>query len=154
MQSIIKKFKLSRRGILLPETLKIILAVMAIVVLVFLASNLLTIFSDKAKFEQAKGTLDDIIAVEKVMKDGEEKTYLILSPFKGALVYDKDNKKICACADFDDKLTCVSGGYCKSIDKEILFYDKMDQVEYIYFKPAPREILITKSIGIIKISTI
>lgn len=50
----------SKKAIILPETLKIIIAVMCIALLFVLASRIYSIFQAKTSIEQARAVLDEI----------------------------------------------------------------------------------------------
>lgn len=74
---------MKKKAILMPETLKIILAVLAIGVLIYLAVSVFGIFRQQYKFEQAKKTLNNIFeqvssSIEK--KDFSPKELLVVSP--------------------------------------------------------------------------
>src|SRR3989304_6755697 len=76
----------SKRAILMPEVLKIILAVLGIVALLYLAFSMYGLFTKKAKLEQARGTLDEITAKIDSLKDGESGKVIVLSPKDWTLV--------------------------------------------------------------------
>jgi len=65
---------------LLPETLKIIIAVICIVILIYLGVSLYGIFSQKTKLEQANQGLDEIILTLDRLENNENGTYLVLGP--------------------------------------------------------------------------
>ncbi len=84
--------RLTKKGILMPETLKIILAVLSISLLVYLAVSLYGILNGQHKLQQAKATLESVTNTMKIMKqeDISEREVLILNPADWALVYVKD----------------------------------------------------------------
>jgi hypothetical protein len=79
----------SKKGILLSETAKIVLAVCCIVLLAYLAVKLYSIFTIKNELEQARGHLRNIAGiVEELQKNDatqNQKTYLLLNPTNWAL---------------------------------------------------------------------
>lgn len=99
----IKKEINGKKAILLPETLRIIIAVLCIFLLVYLAINLYGIFTRSSELEQAKATLEGIIGKANALEDGESVEYLITGPEKWILLsYSSDNSqglctKNCAC---------------------------------------------------------
>jgi len=70
----------SKKAILLPETLKIIIAVLCIFLLVYLSVSLYGIFTRSSKLEQAKATLEGIIGKANALEDSESVEYLITAP--------------------------------------------------------------------------
>ena len=75
-----------KKGILMEETLKIIVAVVCIVALVYLAFSLYGIFTQKKLVEQARATVTNIIDKARVMKEGATAPYLVESPNKWYIV--------------------------------------------------------------------
>lgn len=76
----------NKRGIALPEVLKVILAVLVILLLVLLASKLYGIFTNTTRIQQAQANMDDIIAKMKSLKAGTSTDYVLLSPAGYVLV--------------------------------------------------------------------
>lgn len=70
----------TKKAILLPEGLKIIIAVLCIILLVYLAASLYNIFIKKTALEQAKETLEQIVAEINGLEEGEEDSYLLTVP--------------------------------------------------------------------------
>ena len=64
----------------MPETLKIIVSVLCILVLIYLAVSIYGIYSQNSKLEQAKKHLEQISALMGEMKDGESRDYFLNSP--------------------------------------------------------------------------
>jgi hypothetical protein len=75
-----------KKGILMEETLKIIVAVVCIVALVYLAFSLYGIFTQKKEVEQARATVTNIINKANVLKEGATAPYLVESPNKWYIV--------------------------------------------------------------------
>ena len=107
----------------MPEVLKIILAVLGIVALLYLAFSMYGLFTKKAKLEQARGTLDEITAKIDSLKDGESGKVIVLSPKDWTLVSFAANAPkpkfclsdcICIC-DGTDVEDCQSAGLCRSL---------------------------------------
>ena len=74
------KFKKSKKGILIGETLKIIIGVLAIVLLITFAAKLFGLFSAKTEIEQAKEQMDILEKTINGLKEGDVKPYVLLSP--------------------------------------------------------------------------
>ncbi len=70
----------SKRGILLPETLKIIIAVLSIILLMILAVKLFNLFTSKTEIEQAKAALEQITNIIEDLDEGETAEYLVTGP--------------------------------------------------------------------------
>jgi hypothetical protein len=125
----------SRKAILIPETLKIIIAVICIVLLIYLAVSLYGIFTSKLQLEQARATLNAVIGkINSLEKSGDTLTYLITGPSAWNIFY-YDNFDtlsaggcsgktcICACPEFktEEELPinpagCIRlGGICQSV---------------------------------------
>jgi len=70
----------TKKAILLPEVLKIIIAVLSLVILIYLAVSLHGIFIQKSRIEQAKVNIDEIIIKLNDLKESESTKYTLLSP--------------------------------------------------------------------------
>lgn len=116
----------NKKGILMPEVLKILLAVICIAALVYLAAGMYGIFIKKNQIEQARGTLEQITAKINTLKEGETTTVLVLSPkdwfiltFNSAAPAKPKTclgNCICICEDKGAE-GCDAGGLCKAVDK-------------------------------------
>lgn len=71
---------MKKRGILLPEALKIVLAVICIVLLIYLGVQMAGIFISKGRIQQAAGSLDEIVLKSNGLKVGEQTDYLLVAP--------------------------------------------------------------------------
>lgn len=83
MKSLMK----NKRGILLPESLRLILALICLVLLIFLAVRLYGLFLGKTEIEQAKASLEQISGIMDNLEDGESAKYLVTGPKGWYLVY-------------------------------------------------------------------
>jgi hypothetical protein len=72
--------KNSKKAILLPETLKLVIAVVCILLLAYLAWSLYSIFMTKSDLAQAKETLKAIAAKINGLEEGETTDYLVVAP--------------------------------------------------------------------------
>jgi len=144
------KCKRLKKAILLPETLKIIIAVICIVLLIYLAVSLYGIFIRKSEIEQARATLDAIVGkLESLEKDGDSLSYLITGPRAWNIYYFNNTDLLssvgcgekgclCSCPEFtkdedisDSPAKCIGlGGICKAV-KEIKFDSVCDSVSTI-----------------------
>lgn len=113
-----KKMK-NKKGILLPETLKMIIAVICIGLLVYGSVRLFGITTQKTEIEQAGATLDQIVETIDSLGDGEEREYGIQTR-KGEswLVYFGDDRLLCICLEGNDKEKCVEEalGVCEETE--------------------------------------
>ncbi len=118
----------TKKGNLLPETLKIIVAVLCIVLLFYLAVSVYGLFFKKTAIEQARESLKlmnlEIEKVEKAQKaegdfllESPNKWYLIGFPYKDGIETPQQCKKYCICiCPSGDKNTalqdCSTMGVC------------------------------------------
>jgi len=130
----------STKAILIPETIKIIIAVICIFLLIYLAVSLYGIFISKSEIEQARATLDAIIGkINSLDNDGEKLDYFIIGP-EAWNIYYFDNVAgvslttcggencLCSCPQFNTREEipaelgkCISlGGICSPV-KNISF---------------------------------
>lgn len=114
---IIKKIEMKdKRGIVLPETLKIIIGVLCILLLIYLAVKLYDIFRRSSELEQARATVDAIVGKAEAMSDGETLDYLVIGPKNWRMLAYKDKFCICpiASGESEQQKICETQGYCKS----------------------------------------
>lgn len=91
----------NKKAILMPATLKIIIAVMCLLLLAYLSVNLYGVFSHKTEIEQAKATLDNIIShIEGLEKEDTTKV-LIENPVGWRIVAFE--KELCICKPTSEK---------------------------------------------------
>jgi hypothetical protein len=72
--------KENKKAIILPETLKLIIAILCILLLAYLAWGMYSIFTTKSDLAQAKETLNAIAAKANGLGEGETTDYLIVAP--------------------------------------------------------------------------
>ena len=110
------------------ETLKIIMAVISIVFLVYLSVSLYGIVAQKTKIEQARATIDQIFAEVEGLEEGEKGDYLVTSPKEWYfVVYEENQNMPTQCKGNNCLCICPSDGdlerlkdYAGKIDS--LFY--------------------------------
>lgn len=117
------RLRKKRGEILVPETFKLIIAVLCIVVLLVLAVKMYTMFRTQTKLEQAKATLDEIVKTINFLDKSSDKTenVLILNPkdwwlvdFNSATAPAVCSNKDCLCiCPKTDKESCEKNGVCK-----------------------------------------
>ncbi|MBM3247595.1 hypothetical protein FJZ17_03610 [Candidatus Pacearchaeota archaeon] len=117
----------SKKGIVLSETLRIIIAVACIFLLIYLAVGLYGIFTRSSELEQAKATLEGIIGKMGVLGENQELKYVIVNPREWRIVFFQDNnyKNLCICPfDLPDKQkeTCIKQGVCQVLSNNITMY--------------------------------
>lgn len=115
------------------ESMKIVLALLSIVALLYLAASFYSLFTVKTQTEQARGTLDGIIA--KLDSVSSNDKYLVESPkdwylfFYSAekIPYEEDNVRPAECAGKNCLCLCGEGkgcsvvGVCKPVKREVVF---------------------------------
>lgn len=82
----------NKKAILLPEGLKIIIAVLCILILIYLAWSLYSMLTTKTKLAQAKETLKEIAVKINELEEGKIEPFLITTP-KGWVIMVSDNCK-------------------------------------------------------------
>lgn len=112
-----------KADIVMPEFLKIIIAIACIVLLVFLATNLYGIVIKKTSIEQARATLEGI--VEKVNSfENEEVTktdYVIVSPKEWTLVGVEQKKSSGKCTSDNCLCFCKTEEYIEKTNEGMDF---------------------------------
>jgi len=113
----------SKKGILMPETLKIIIAVLCIALLLYLLVSMYGLFTKKSKIEQGRSTLEEIFAKAASLRDGETGKVLILAPNDWWIMGFREGDArpqrcvsttcICIC-EKDNADSCNEAGICKS----------------------------------------
>ena len=115
---------MNKKAILMPEVLRIIIAVLCIVLLIMLASNLYSLFTRSSEIEQAKATLNEIVSKANFLSEmGDTTDLLITAPAEWALT--SFNEQVCICkfesiGDFQNdrvqqEKECSSTGVCRKI---------------------------------------
>ncbi len=106
----------NKKGILMEEVLRLIIAVICIVLLIYLSVSLYGIMIGKHEVEQASATLGDISG--KLEVEGTY-NYLITSPKNWVLVSYPNENRTCICPAENDEVTqksrCLTAGTCKSL---------------------------------------
>jgi len=75
-----KRKDISKRGIILPEVLKLILAVVCLLLLAYLAVSVYGLLTKKTELEQARGSLKQLVARLNTLENGMEVEHLVLVP--------------------------------------------------------------------------
>ena len=127
------KSKKGQKDILLPEVVKILLAALLIIGLIYLAFLLFSIFKNQTQIKQAEGALEEIVGKFNMLKEGEQATYLFIAPskwyIKNPVIVVQECKSrncICLCKESDCSGSYMTGEnviVCKDIDKPIIFQD-------------------------------
>lgn len=123
----------NKKAILPEEVVRIVIAVLCIIVLIFLAVQLYSIFTRSNELEQAKSTLNEIVAKSKGLSEvGKQTDLLVLSPgtkndWRIVSYPDKNvpsNSQLCICPvakiDSDQQNECNQKGICQKIQTDIL----------------------------------
>jgi len=155
MRTIVK----NKNGILMPETLKIILAVIGISILAYLVFSFTGIFMKNTKLKQAEASLNLIKEkINFIEKDGENINVLLTSPKDWMVVSfpDEEEKVLCICPEKNENkenyVLCKEEGVCDNFPLPInLITLALDN--YVSLKEVPREIFIQKEEKKFKIYT-
>ncbi len=139
---------LNRKAILLPEALKLIIAAICILALVYLGISMYDLMRKKSEIEQTRATLDAIInKVNSLTKEGEITKYFVNAPKDRYLVYynfdvvsaDKEKSMPQACAGSD--CLCICGSKFSSNS----FYKKAGIDRCVVCKPIQTKLDISKT---------
>lgn len=87
----IRKIKTDRRAILLSQGLRIILAILSILILIYLAVQLTGLFTKKTDLEQARANLGQIASLLRDLSEGGQTTYLLTSPEEWSIVAESND---------------------------------------------------------------
>ena len=87
----------NKKAIVLPEVLRIIIAVACIILLVYIAAKLYTILTRNHELEQAKSNLETIVSKANSLKEGESYEYMITGPKGWRIMAYSNEKKVCIC---------------------------------------------------------
>lgn len=137
------KIKTNKNAILLPETLKIVIAVLCILLLIYLATKVLgVVFTRNAELEKARETLDAIAGKAEVLEPGESLEYLVTGPKGWKLI--SYPPKLCVCPEdklVDQEATCKQQGACKSLSMPLEIsqssFEINSEVNSLYLTPLP-----------------
>lgn len=109
------------------EVVKTVIAVVGIIVLISLSVSLVGIFTFKTAVEQAKSTINELVAVSSGLSEGQTKTFLIQSPKDWWFI--KFNQTFCLCPEDHScsyqqgKLLNCGSCVCQDSGKNILFLE-------------------------------
>ena len=146
-----------KKAILLPESLKLIIAVLCIILLVYLAWSLYGIFRTKTETEQARETLKGIVAEVEGLEEGQRK-YLVVAPEGWILL--KREKKLCMCDwleisgitnDKSERISeCLRIDICEEIESDfkINHFCELGIFECFYFEKLPLELFFVEDNGV------
>ena len=141
---------MDRKGILMPETLKIIIAVFSLGILIYLGAQVFGIFQERNEHEQAEANLENIKGIIEALEN-ESRTYILNNP-KGWILISfpsVDSEQLCMCPNEEENKgggqesysSCRNEGVCQEYKNEVSItsQDKIIDLEKI-----PREITIKK----------
>ncbi len=132
----------SKRGILKSEILKILIAVVCILFLVYLGVTLFGFTMQKTEIEQARASLEQIVGVIDSLGEGEEKMHIVETrEGESWLVYFGDvqgNELLCICLESNFREECVDEalGVCEQTEYvfEMLTPEGTDDTNIQYIK--------------------
>lgn len=142
--------KINRKGdILASEVLKLVLAALCIIALVYLAVVMFGLLQAKTQTEQARGTLDELAAKSNLLQSGEQAETLIVAPkgwfiisFERASLVKECTSNFCIC--MCDNAKCDSSVVCRGSDKFVLLRDVGGNEVRMLEKEAPFSVKYTK----------
>ena len=109
----------NKKAILLGETMKIVIAVLCLILLVYLAVSLSGILIGKHTLEQGRSTLNAIAGKLATLEEGGKLDYLITSPATWRVVSYPDYRELCICpvgGDYNaQRDLCQKQGACKTL---------------------------------------
>ncbi|GEM_PF-2996243 len=152
----LKKINKKADQLVLPESLKLVIAVMCLLLLIYLAWNLYSLTVGKSKLAQARETLKQIVEKINVVKEGQDK-YMVVAPKGWYLLQNED--RMCMCSkDYVNKIkdTCCLNGALEKLSKEVFFDSfcpdqKVDSC--LNLNNVPLDIYFTNKDGKVKINT-
>jgi hypothetical protein len=114
-----------KKGIILKNVINLVMAVLCLIILFYLGSQLYGMLIQKSAFEQAKTNIEEISNRINRLPDGDSSDYKLISPSDWFLIiYNKGTTQpvscsgkdcICICS-YDIPEQCDKGGACKSFD--------------------------------------
>jgi Tfp pilus assembly protein PilE len=127
---------MNKKGIIAKEVVRLVIALLCLVLLIFLAVQLYGIFSSKTEIQQAKSTLNQISEIMENLEEGESAEYLFVGPvnknnlwffkfFSGHESPEQCKGEDCLCIcvsknrDFIDANDCDNLGICKKTEKKV-----------------------------------
>ena len=120
-------------GILDEESIKLIVAIICILGLIYLGVKLYGIFTTSAKLEQAKASLNDINNILKNLKDRDNTPYILLAP---------SNSYIMSFSDGNGRPGCFAGKPCTCIcDLKLNIFSRITHAEIIREKQCSIDVL-------------
>jgi len=132
---------INKKAIVLPEVLKLVIAVFCIILLLYLAFGLYGIFTRGSEIEQAKAILEDIAGKGKALANGAQAQYLITNLKDWSIFSFKEEESKpsscgdsnCLCLCKEGKQDCFKTGQCKSTKEKFYFYQQgFEQYDNIY----------------------
>lgn len=125
---------MNKKAILPEESIKIILAVIILVFLIYLAVSLYQITTAKNQSYKLQTILDIILKKASTLPIGE-KTDLSIQGYgtKMYLAHFSDENKLCICLDNYDKDSCKNKGYCKNtnLNIKLIPFEETYYIEYL-----------------------
>lgn len=133
-------------NMVLTESLKLVIAVLCLLLLVYLSWNLYNMFTTKSGLTQAKETMNQIADKIEGLKTGKD-DYMIVAPKDWYLI--KNEKKLCVCEKkyvLEPADNCCVKGAFRVLEKEFSFdsicsfspLDRSQPLDYcLYFNPLP-----------------
>lgn len=115
----------NKKAIVLPEVIRLIIAVLCIILLIMLAVQVYSIFTRSNELEQAKATLNEIMSMSSQLeKLGDSTNLLVIAPKEWSIVSIKD--KLCICKISGDptqvEKECSVSGTCQNIKATIYYF--------------------------------
>jgi len=115
----------NKKAIVMPEVIRLIIAVLCIILLIMLAVQVYSIFNRSNELEQAKSTLNELVSMSsQLQKLGDSTSLMVLAPKDWSIVSIKD--KLCICKLSGDpsqvEKECLAAGTCQNIKSSIYYF--------------------------------
>ena len=116
------------KGIILKNIITLVIAILCLIILFYLGSQLYGMLIKKSSFEQANSNIEDISNIINGLSDGVSRDYNLISPADWFLIiYNKGTTQLASCSGKDcicicpenSPEQCDKGGVCKNFDLTI-----------------------------------
>jgi hypothetical protein len=123
----------NKKGIVLKETISIVIGVIALIILAVLAFTLYGMFIKKSSLEQARENLNQISDKINALKEGNSDSFLVTSPKNWYIVLYSESEKpaacfgkscLCFCPEVNSEI-CYKNGVCNGFDFGISLYSSI-----------------------------
>lgn len=137
--------------IVLPEFLRILIAILCLIILIYLLYSLIGLSKNRTRLEQARATLDEMVLKINALQDSGSGTYVFLAPSgwffsinpRGEKVQQQCSTGKCLCLCSSEG--CDEDAACKTTNYAVSLINKnKNSVESVIFEP-PADIQYARS---------